>query len=173
MKTFALQLAWWSGLYQPPDRALLENVILPRYADRRVLFVGTRFYTRKYPGIIPNMVTIDADPRMARYGAREHIVAPIQAFEIRTLDNTFDAVVINGVFGWGVNDEESAKDALRACARALTMGGELVIGFNETRCPRLEMSEFKPFVFPPLGVQSVTVHTPFAEGSHTYQFFTK
>ena len=168
MKILALQLAWWTGLYSPPDRALLETVILPHYRDRRMLFVGTRFYTRRYPRLAPRMVTLDPDPRMARFGAREHFVMPIERFS----GHRFDVVIINGVFGWGINDEATAAAALDACRRALNENGELVIGFNQSRCPPLDLRPFRPHIFPPLGAPEVTVATPFAEKSHTYKFFT-
>ena len=77
-----LQLAWWAGLWRPPDRVLLEDVILPHCAAAGgpVLFVGVRFYTRRYAARCPGVefVTLDRDPAMRRHGAPRHVTAPLE-----------------------------------------------------------------------------------------------
>lgn len=183
VRSIGLQLAWWAGLYRAPDRILLEDVILPRYTDsnqfRRVLFVGVRWYTRKYPaGFDQTLVTLDSNPRMRRFGAMQHITNRLQRLQEHVRPESLDAVIINGVIGWGLNRPNDVEDAVDACYACMRAGAELVLGFNESLAttPPLEdvaaLGAFVPFAFPTLGHRYV-VKTPMAEKTHTYLFYRK
>lgn len=180
-----LQLAWWAGAYLPPDRRVLERAILPELAranpHERVLFVGVKFYTRRYPRIFPhgNLVTLDRDPRMRRYGAREHFVDAWENIAGHAVERRFAAIVANGVIGWGIDTPAAAETALAACATSLVDGGWLVLGINERRAPTPNLAGlaawrfFEAAPFPELGAARVVVPTPFAEREHTFLFFRK
>ena len=131
-----LQLAWWAGLWRPPDRRLLEDVILPACGagGGPVLFVGVRFYTRNYASRCggAEFVTLDRDPAMRRHGARSHAVAPLEELGRHFPAGHFTHIVVNGVFGWGLDEPGAADRALAACHAALRPGGWLVLGEDLT-----------------------------------------
>jgi SAM-dependent methyltransferase len=60
-----------------------------------------------------------------------HIVAPIQDVHLHVPPATFDVVVMNGVYGWGVNDRPALTAALTSIAAVLKPGGKLVLGWND------------------------------------------
>ena len=167
-----------------PDRKLLEDCILPHYRARpdvrEVLFVGTRWYTRGYAERLDrqHFVTLDIDPRAARHGsAQRHIVACVSEVERHFAPDSLDLIVLNGVFGWGLNDRERMQRALQGFHRVLRPGGELLIGWNDVpghrpfdlhRVPAL--AKFEPLRFEPLGVQSVTLPT---DNRHCFEFYRK
>lgn len=180
-----LLLAWWAGLYLPPDRRVLERIILPQLAKvdsgKRVLFVGVRFYTRHYARLFQEteFVTMDADPRMRKHGAREHVVERLENLGRCFPSGNFEAIVVNGVLGWGIDTPAAAEAALGACADGLAEGGLLVLGLNERRAstPSLAgleaLQRFEPVKFPNLGEARLMVSTPFDEREHTFLFFRK
>jgi SAM-dependent methyltransferase len=178
-------LAWWTGLYLPPDRRVLERTILPEYGRRgscrRILFVGIRPYTRGYGRHFRGReyVTIDPDPRMRFFGSSRHVIDRIENLSAHFSPDYFDLIVLNGVIGWGVDSPPSVERALDECFNALDAGGEFVIGLNEERAETPDLSQsvaltrFEPIIFPPLGAQRSMTPTPFAEKSHTFLFFRK
>lgn len=180
-----LLLAWWSGLYLPPDRRVLQKQILPRLVEpgrsRRVLFVGVRFYTRNYHRLLGDaeFVTMDCDPRMARHGTASHVVDRLENLEHHFAASPFDAIVVNGVIGWGLDSRDGVEAALTACARCLNAGGLLVLGLNERRAATPDLAGlpawrlFEPVEFPGLGTSRLVVPTPFDEREHTFSFFRK
>jgi hypothetical protein len=179
----ALVVCWLTGLYLPPDRRLLERVILPWYARqgwcRRVLFVGVRVYVRHYPRLFRDReyVTIDRNPRMRWFGARRHIVDSVEHLDRHVPAGHFDVVILNGVLGWGVNDTAAAAVTLDACRRALRLDGHLVIGVNDSRMRVSDAdavtlaSGFTPWSFPALAARRIDLASPLAERSHTYLFY--
>jgi SAM-dependent methyltransferase len=178
-----LQLAWWAGCWRPPDRVMLEDVILPHCgaAGGPVLFVGVRFYTRRYAGRCAGaeFITLDRDSAMRRYGARHHVVAALEDSGAHFPAGHFAQIVVNGVFGWGLDEPAAADRALAACHVALRPGGLLVLGLNEERAqtPAIDrlpaLARFQPVEFAPLGRHRVVMPTPFAERSHTYLFYRR
>lgn len=119
------------------DRWVLESDILPwlgRRTDvRRVLFVGCARYTRSYERFFPGAEywTLDPAPRRGRWGAENHIVDRLQHLRRHVPAASFDAIVCNGVLGWGLNRRRDAEAAFEACHAALRVGGELIVGWND------------------------------------------
>ena len=137
MAAFGHRLAVEARGQQIPDRALLEHMILPSYAARedvqRLLFVGCARYTRHYGRIFDRVEywTIDPARWRRRWGARRHIVDRLERLKDHVPDASFDAIVCNGVLGWGLDRLLDAEDAFTACHHALRAAGELVIGWND------------------------------------------
>lgn len=166
------------------DRRLLERRILPYLAAtagfERVLFVGCDWYTRHYSRLFAgrHYWTIELDPARAVYGAEgRHLVDRLERLGRHFEPGTLDAIVCNGVLGWGLNDREEAERSLVACAAALRPGGGLVLGVNETREKRVldldaspALALLRPWIFPPLGV---SVHETRTANRHTFRFFAK
>jgi SAM-dependent methyltransferase len=105
----------------------------------RVLFVGCDWYTADYPTLMrpdAEFWTIDLDPNVARYGTSRHICDDLANIGNYVEAATFDAILCNGVLGWGLDDRESAERAFAACYEALRPGGQLVLGWDHL--PRVE-----------------------------------
>lgn len=174
---------WLLGLYRPPDRKLLEQVILPHYGTQdefqRILFVGVRRYVTSYQELFPEKryVTIDPVPYTRWFGAACHVVDTVENVNRYFEEGSFDLIVMNGVIGWGLNDVESIERAFRACSLCLREGGELILGLNEGRLGGVEITwtlgDFEPFEFVKLGAHRLDVKTPLPERSHTYLFYRK
>jgi SAM-dependent methyltransferase len=179
------RLGW--GVPEPSeDRRWLEQRWLPHNAARAdvrsMLFVGVRWYTRHYPTLLPGrrFVTLDIDPRAARHGnGRDHLVGDVREVARLLPAASIDSVVLNGVFGWGLDDPAGLDRALHGLADVLRPRGELLFGWNDVprRCPfdwraRPVWSErFEPLASPALGGASqVALAT---DNRHRFALFAK
>ena len=122
-----------------PDRVILERFVLPTLAAdaslRSLLFVGCERYTRHYAALfVPaseRFRTLDIDPRRARFGNTGHLVAALQDVARHVPAASVDAVVCNGVYGFGIYDRDELAKALRASCAVLRPAGRLVLGWND------------------------------------------
>jgi SAM-dependent methyltransferase len=185
-KAELLHFAWKRGRYTPPDRRLLENEILPTLAAdpeiQRVLSVGVAWYTARYPDLLPgkSYTTLDVDPERASLAGDRHVVGDVRDLE-RHFDarHVFDAVLMNGVIGYGLDMHDDVDRALRACAARLRPGGTLVIGINEERPTNVDPTTvpardlFEPCAFGRWPSGRVTVPVPFRERTHTFLFWRR
>jgi SAM-dependent methyltransferase len=173
-----------------PDRRVLERTIFPYLLTRddchRILFVGCRWYTRRYRGLLAGKeyVTVDRDPKQARHGARRHITDSMENLEAHFGPGTLDAIVCNGVVGWGLDDRAAIERAFAASYRCLRSGGLLIVGWNDTprrggrvaggpdtfvdSCRALE--RFDRFTFP--GIESWRYRTK-TWNRHVFDFYVK
>lgn len=166
------------------DRRLLEECILPFHARRQtalaVLFVGTRAYTSAYETLFAGhrFITMDIDPAAARHGSSQrHVVACASRACDHFEAESFDLIVFNGVFGWGLDERASVEAAVEGFHRLLREGGELVVGWNRIGRHRpFEFDElgaleaFRRVAFPPLGRAVVDVP---GSNRHRFEFFAK
>jgi len=123
-----------------PGRILLVNEILPAYAalGGHILWVGCRLYTKEYPSLLERhggqCWTTDIEITHARWGAAgRHLTWDLLRIDQLLAPSSFDCVLCNGVFGFGVNTRESQLAALRAMAVILKPGGRLLLGWNTVR----------------------------------------
>ena len=128
---------------RPRDRRVLEDRVLGHLAaapsPQRILSVGVRAYTRHHAALLAphRLETIDIDPAAARHGsALRHVVASVCEADRHFAPARFDAVVMNGVFGWGLDTRADLDAALTALHRVLRPGGLLVIGWNDVALRR-------------------------------------
>jgi SAM-dependent methyltransferase len=180
-----LHYAWKRGYYQPPDRRVLEHEILGELARdpgvARVLFVGVQWYTVRYPThfVGKTFATIDPVPGVARFGGSPHVVGQIQDLAAHFPGMVFDAIVMSGVIGFGLDDPEEVDRALAACAEALRPGGWLVLGVNELKPTHVDPSkrpaaqDFEPRGFGKRGKERIDVALPFRERRHTFLFWQR
>ena len=165
------------------DREALEQVILPAYARRddmqAVLFVGCDWYTRHYEKMFggKRYATIDPDPWKRQFGARDHAVIGMEAIDPHFSAASFDLIVCNGVFGWGLNNRGDVERAFDGAFSRLRDGGHFILGWNdlpERRPLPLEslssLARFRPEPFPALG--SARYRVP-ADNGHTFDFHVK
>jgi hypothetical protein len=123
------------------DRQYMTKKILPALASsklQRVLFVGCKEYTARYgkrltrAGI--DYWTTDIDPSAATWGEKgRHIVCDIAKIDEVCPAESFDAVLLNGVIGDGVDDESEMNRTLTAIACILRPNGTLLIGWDSLK----------------------------------------
>jgi SAM-dependent methyltransferase len=166
------------------DRRVLEEVIFPHYrADagfKRVLFVGCNTYTSHYrerffPGV--EFWTVEPDAQLRRFGAERHVVAPLEEIGRHFAADFFDAIICNGVFGWGLDTAAQCEAAFAQCHACLRSGGHFVFGWDDV--PRRtpvpldgigSLGAFRRFTFPALGTWRYLTDTPYR---HTFDFYLK
>jgi len=174
-----------AGWAQQEDRRLLEQVIFPYFIKnesyKSILFVGCAWYTERYNRLFAEAgkryVTIDPDPAVRKYGAKEHIVDRLENLAKYFLPSSLDLIICNGVFGWGLNEKADVEQAFDACFDSLSTGGMLLIGWNDIENHRpLPLSDYKslqrfaPVNFPPLQTAAYLTNNP---NRHTYNFYSK
>lgn len=123
------------------DRRYMTEQIIPALVCskvKRVLFVGCKEYTAHYgkkftrAGI--EYWTTDIDPTVTLWGAKHHhIVGDITKIDEFCDAQSFDAVLLNGVFGDGVDDEASMNRAVKAIAHILRTNGIFLIGWRSDK----------------------------------------
>ena len=166
-----------------PDRDVLERVILPAYARlpgmRRVLFVGSDWYTRHYEKLFPGQEywTLAPDPWKQKFGARRHIVAGLESLDAHFDESHFDLIICNGVFGWGLDQRDDCERAFLACFRRLKVGGHFMLGWNDvpehTPLPLASLgslARFNPQPLPALGTAHFLADV---QTRHVFDFYMK
>lgn len=166
------------------DRRDLEQVILPYYISRgdlkSFLFIGVAWYTRHYPRQFfadKTLWTVDLDPAARKHGARQHVTTSVTDLAEHFPPASFDCVIMNGVYGHGLNEKDACERAFAACYEVLRPGGEFLFGWNDLpqyRGADLEQIEslraFDPIAMPAFGVHRY-LSDPVTR--HVYQFFRK
>jgi SAM-dependent methyltransferase len=169
-----------------PNRRVLEDTVLPGLANEpgvhTVLFVGCRWYTKIYAAIFKRQQywTIEIDPEQAKFGSQNHHIIDSYLNLSRHVEpGTFDAIVINGVFGWGIDAPAETEVALYETLRALRPGGLVIVGYNNTPenhpsfldHPSAALALFETVDFAPFGGN--LYETPGDPGRHTFVVMRK
>ncbi|MEA3150794.1 MAG: hypothetical protein QOD56_1733 [Gammaproteobacteria bacterium] len=166
------------------DRWVLEEAIFPYYraepAFTTILFVGCNTYTSHYQRDFfgnKNFWTLEPDESLSRFGATQHVVAPLEEIAQHFKDQSLDAIICNGVFGWGLDSRAQVEAAFSQCHACLRAGGHFVFGWDDVpkRTPvsldDIRSRElFTHFAFPPLGGWRYLTDTPYR---HTFDFYQK
>ena len=182
-----LHFAWQKGWYAPPDRRVLVRDILGELAKdpavKKVLFVGVQWYTESYPAIFTSasktFATIDPSAGVAKFGGDPHVVGQVQDLAASFPGEVFDAIVMSGVIGFGLDDPKEVDRALAACDAALAPGGFLVLGINEQKPTHVDpnaspaAASFEEKPFGALARSRIDVALPFREKLHTFVFWRK
>jgi SAM-dependent methyltransferase len=166
------------------DRDFLERVIFEHYRSDRdiktVLFVGCDSYTahyqrRYFPAV--NYWTLDPEAAQRRFGAVQHVVAPLEELARHFPPDYFDLIVCNGVYGWGLDRAEQCEAAFSQCHTCLRSDGFLLLGWDDVprRTPvPLEsiesLSRFRKYPLPALGGWRHVTPTPYR---HTFDSYRK
>lgn len=163
-----------------PSRRFLEGTILPWVARHhsRVLFVGTAPYTYQIARLFrrggDHYTTIERERAGAMWGARTHIVAPIEEIGRHRPNGYFDCVVFNGVFGFGIDAIEAQRATIKILHDALAPGGLLLVGWNSNLVLDLgELGLFDPYFTAAQGLPWPNrISFPLPE-THVYDFYTR
>ena len=166
------------------DRRILEQTIFPFYGAnpsfQNVLFVGCNTYTSDYQRLYfgdRNFWTIEPNADLTQFGARQHVVAPLEEMGRHFAEKFFDLIICNGVFGWGLDREAQCNAAFEQCHICLREGGHLIFGWDDVaRRTPIEVAQISSlarygrFNFPPLGTWRYLTDTPYR---HTFDFYQK
>lgn len=175
-----------AGIFvRTPDRVLLEGEIFRwirfRERVRNILFIGVDHYTKHYASLFPDATfhTIDRDPRQARFGRDHHLIASIADVPKHFAPSSMDVIVMNGVYGWGLDEQDEAEEAFQRCYDVVRRGGLFVFGWNNIpeRNPLdldtiSSLRRFAPLECP-LFKGNWRYEVPETENRHTYDFYTK
>lgn len=122
------------GYIIAPDRIILEQKILPNLTGD-VCFVGVASYVRhywdKYFPQASSVTTVDSDHKVAKYGAKNHILADVKYLDCKT-NTKFDYIVMHGIAGFGTSTVTHLGYAFRSAFLALKPGGLLIYGWNDS-----------------------------------------
>jgi SAM-dependent methyltransferase len=173
----------WFWRHETPDRDVLEQVIFPALRERadmrRILFVGCDWYTRNYPRAFADreLWTIDVDPAKARYGAHRHVVDTVAKLDAHFLPASFDAVIFNGIFGYGVDDPGEAEAIVGQCFECLRPRGLFILGWDDEEGIRpvppdtiAALRRFEPMTLPPFTGPS---YATFGPVRHVFEFYAR
>jgi SAM-dependent methyltransferase len=173
----------WFWRHETPDREVLEQVIFPALRERadvrRILFVGCDWYTRHYPRAFGDreLWTIDVDPAKARYGAERHVVDTVANLDAYFPPASFDAVIFNGILGYGVDDAGEAEATVAQCFDCLRPRGLFVLGWDDEEAVRqvspdaiAALGRFEPVTLPPFTAPS---YPTFGSMRHVFEFYAR
>lgn len=160
-----------------PDRRMLRERILPAFTGfRSVLWVGCRAYTADYYKLLESQGgecwTMDIDPAAAEYGNGERHKTCDLTLVDRTFDaDRFDAILCNGIFGWGVDGPGPQAEAMRAMAAILEPGGVLLVGWNTHKTA--DPAPLAAALFERHSLPGVASHLAVGGATHRYDLFRK
>ena len=163
-----------------PGRIALVNEILPAYAacGGRILWIGCRRYTKGYGKLLERnggeCWTVDIEIGHAKWGEKgRHLTGDLLAIDRLVAASSFDSVLCNGVFGFGVDTSSAQMAALRAMATILKPAGRLLLGWNTDRIEDPVNLDFvqEAFVSDDLTLQGARWAIP--EAGYVYDFLRR
>jgi SAM-dependent methyltransferase len=163
-----------------PGRIALVNEILPAYAacGGRILWIGCRRYTKGYGRLLEKCGgecwTVDIEIGHAKWGEKgRHLTGDLLAIDRLVAASSFDSVLCNGVFGFGVDTSSAQMAALRAMATILKPAGRLLLGWNTDRIEDPLNLDFvqEAFVSDDLTLQGARWAIP--EAGYVYDFLRR
>lgn len=168
-----------------PDRAILTEKIFPALSQTSalapgaaVLWIGCRRYTMTYYALLEcngaQCWTLDIDPTVSRWGREgRHQVGDILDLAKLFSDMRFEAILCNGVFGFGIDTVVQQRRASEAMAGVLKPGGWLLLGWNTDRLlDPLQTGVMMPW-FEPAHLPGFGEHHPVAGCTHVYDLFRR
>lgn len=163
-----------------PDRRLMADVYIPALAARggTILWVGARAYTVQDYGALERqgavVWTTDIDPKAARWGRHgRHRTGDLCDIDRVFPDITFDAIVCNGVFGFGVDTPEMQARAYAAMANVLKPKGLLLLGWNTDKTSDPVADSLPQAWFKSVDFAGVGARTTFTDVTHVYDIFKR
>ncbi len=167
-----------------PSRVFMQTSLLSALAKRgcrRMFSVGAQSYNlpfyRDCGALDIGVWSMDYDPLSARYGAPQgHFVGDVRQVDTLVAGQKFDVIILNGIFGFGINTKENAVLTIEAIERIAAPGAVFVVGWNpgltsdaeilvvRARLKSLALVDNSPAIeFPPQGQQAYP---------HRYEFFS-
>jgi hypothetical protein len=123
-----------------PDRQFMEAQIFPWLARgnvKHLLSIGCRNYSAHYQRVLARrgirLTTSDIDPDARRFGAKRHLTADVTLLKPSDFDEPFDAILFNGVIGFGLDEQPAIDNGLAALAALVPAGAPMISGWNVGR----------------------------------------
>lgn len=158
-----------------PDRRIMADSYVPALAAEggRILWVGCREYTLDDYAALEagggEVWTTDIDPSAERWGRQgRHRTGDVCEADALFADLTFDAVVCNGVLGYGVDSPEQQRRALAALAAVLRPGGRLLLGWNTDKIDDPVAAGLSAAAFDPVPLGDRPTRVGFDTVTHVY-----
>ena len=161
------------------DRNVLENIIFPHILaclnPKTILDIGREDYQVFYNNFFENreLWTLDFNPKHKEFGSNNrHIVDDVANLKKHFKNNYFDFILMNGVFGWGLDDKEKIQTAFDGIYEILKPNGIFILGYNDEIFPFEKingLNKLKKYNFKPLKKSSFEC----INGNHTYNFYIK
>lgn len=121
------------------DRRFLEKIIFKSIFNRKsakILFVGVHTESEWYSRIWENDPRIEyecIDPVYEKLNRDDFYQAKIQDLnEAIDFKGKYDIVIINGVFGYGINESKEIDEALVAAKYIMKPGALLIVGYRKS-----------------------------------------
>jgi len=131
------------------DRNIIERIIFRNiYTNpdiKKILFVGCHLYSSWYHKIFnlsgKEFHTIDPDPESKKYGSPQmHITGKFELLKNQPkMFKNYDCVILNGVFGYGINSLADKISALEAAHKILKENAIMLIGFRNQSVPDIDL----------------------------------
>jgi len=145
IREWAQQIAADRRASHSRDQAVLLEEVFPALgrttalsANSKVLWIGCRRYTKKYYALLEQQGaecwSVDSESGMKWWGrSGRHMTGDM--LELRRLfpARFFDAVLCNGILGWGGDTPADQLKAFEALATVMKPGGWLLIGWDTDR----------------------------------------
>lgn len=174
-----LHLLGYTEVGRSPDRQYMENSLLPAFArlpSPRVLDVGTRFFTPRYAKFFRSgseYWTLDIDPAVAQFGSPgRHVTGSVVTAAEFFKPAYFDVVLLNGVFGWGVDDSVDQRMTLKQLRQIMRSGAVLLIGWNHDLTTEDVIAMARAEGFSYSNMLGLSNRKKFSENTHVYDLFT-
>ncbi|MCK5510531.1 methyltransferase domain-containing protein [Candidatus Parcubacteria bacterium] len=160
------------------DRNVLESIIFPYmlayHNPETVLDIGREGNQKFYNDFFSNreLWTIDLNPKHREFGAKNHVTDDVVNIKKHFKNNYFDFILMNGVFGWGLDDEKKIQTAFDGIYKILKPNGIFILGYNDEIFPFKKingLNKLKKYKFEPLKNSSFKC----INGNHTYDFYIK
>ena len=163
-----------------PDRRVMADSYVPALATDggRILWVGCREYTLDDYAALEaqggEVWTTDIDAAAERWGREgRHRTGDVCEADRLFSDMTFDAIVCNGVLGYGVDSPEQQRKALKALAAILRPGGRLLLGWNTDKIEDPVAAGLTSGLFTPTPFAGQAERVRFDAVTHVYDSFLR
>lgn len=121
------------------DRIFIRDTIVPsivKHRRARVMNVGVHYYTQALHEQLlkggAELHTADIDEKKRMWGSgHRHAVCGSADLHLNFPSRYFDFVLLVGVLGYGIDDQESRKQAVESIAEIMGDTGILIIGWDE------------------------------------------
>ncbi|MEJ8757022.1 methyltransferase domain-containing protein [Pontibacter sp. H259] len=159
-----------------PDRIWLDTHLYPKLSklkQGRILFVGCAYYTWESLRLFNkgvDLVTVDIDENNVIWGGKNHLVASILDIDKYVEPNSFDIVLLNGIFGHGVDSPEMQEQTYKALHNILKPDGLLQVGWNHDLISDPTELESSKKLFYKTEFEGLPQRTTFSDSTHVFDF---
>lgn len=145
MRQWGRQIVDTRRVSRLPDRAILLKTVFPALrqttalsGNSKVLWIGCQSYTKLYYALIEQQGaecwSVDRDPDVQRWGRwGRHITGDMLELPELFPSHSFDAVLCNGILGFGVDTPADQLKAFESMATVMKPGSWLLVGWNTDR----------------------------------------